>query len=110
LQRASEFDPFRLFRKSITADHLPVDDQAAPKRSSKAKRKKSKPRDPANYANPTPVAEVSKGSTTAKVFFKGHPDGARGESAKQDEIIITTDNGEQYSENVCCLFCGTQVD
>jgi hypothetical protein len=53
---------------------------------------------------------MSKGSTTAEVFFKGHPGGTKGETATDDEIIITTKNGEQYSENVCCLFCGAVVD
>ena len=63
-----------------------------------------------NNPNVAPVAEVSKGSTTAEVFFKGQPDGAKDESATEDEIIITTEDGEQYSESVCCLFCGTEVD
>jgi len=53
---------------------------------------------------------VSKGSIKAEVFFKGHPDGAKGESATEDEIVITTEDGEQYSENVCCLFCGAEID
>jgi hypothetical protein len=95
---------------SIITDRPPVDDQAAPKRSSKAQRKKSTSRKSVSKPNVTPVAEVSKGSTTAEVFFKGHPDGAKDQSAKEDEIIITTKDGEQYSENVCCLFCGADID
>jgi hypothetical protein len=112
LQRASEFDPTRHTRMSITTDHLTVDDQAL-KRPSKAQRKKSMSRksvSTVNKPNGTPVAEVSKGSTTAEVFFKGQPDGAADDSAKEDEIIITTEDGEQYSEKVCCLFCGAEVD
>lgn len=110
LQRASEFDPTWTFCMSIATDHLTVDDQAAPKRSSKAHKKKNKPRKPISNPKTTPVAEVSKGSIKAEVFFKGHPDGAKGESATEDEIVITTEDGEQYSENVCCLFCGAEID
>jgi len=111
LQRASESIKSNLSAcKSIMSDHLPVDDQAAPKRSSKAQRKKSMSRKSVSKPNVTPVAEVSKGSTMAEVFFKGHPDGVEGESAKEDEIIITIEDGEQYSEKVCCLFCGAEVD
>jgi hypothetical protein len=97
---------------STATDQLPVDDQAAPKRSSKAQRKKSMSRKSVsnNKPNVAPVAEVSKGSTSAEVFFKGQPDGAKDESATVDEIIITTEDGEQYSESVCCLFCGAEVD
>jgi hypothetical protein len=95
---------------SIISDHPPVDDQTAPKRSSKAQKKKSKPRKSISNPKTTPVAEVSKGSIKAKVFFKGHPDGTKGESATEDGIVITTKDGEQYSENVCCLFCGAEID
>jgi hypothetical protein len=95
---------------SIITDRHPVDDQAAPKRSSKAQRKKSTSRKSVSKPSVTPVAEVSKGSTKAEVFFKGHPEGAEDKAAKEDEIIITTADGEQYSENVCCLFCGADVD
>lgn len=111
LQRASEFDAtWDICKRNIT-DHLPVDDQAAPKRSSKAQRKKSKSaRKSVSNPKTTPVAEVSKSSTKVEVFFKGHPDGAKGEPATEDEIVITTEDGEQYSENVCCLSCGAEVD
>jgi hypothetical protein len=111
LQRASESIPSCFSAcMSITSDHPPVDDQAAPKRSSKAQKKKSKPRKSISNPKTTPVAEVSKGSIKAEVFFKGHPDGTKGESATEDEIVITIEDGEQYSENVCCLFCGAEID
>jgi hypothetical protein len=47
---------------------------------------------------------------TAEVLIKGHPDRSKAEPAKEDEIIITAENQEQYSEEVCCLFCGAELD
>jgi len=110
LQRASKLVWPGFLCTSTISDPSPVDDQAAPKRSSKAQKKKSAPRNSVNNPNLTPVAEESNGSITAEVFFKGLPRGTKGEPAKEDEIIITPENGEQYSESVCCLFCGTEID
>ena len=98
-------------RPRSTTDHsLSVDDQAAPKRSSKALKKKGKLKNPANNPNITAVAVASKGLVTAEVLIKGQPDRPKVEPAEEDEIIITTEDGEQYSEDVCCLFCGTEVE
>jgi len=109
LERARECMTF--MRTRSTADHdLSVNDQAAPKRSSKAQKKKAKLKNPANNSDLTAVAFASKGSITAEVFVKGHPDRPKVEPAEEDEIVITTEDGEQYSEDVCCLFCGTEVD
>ena len=96
--------------RSTTDRSLSVDDQAAPKRSSKAQKKKGKLKNPANNPNITAVAVASKGLVTAEVLIKGHPDRPKVEPAEEDEIIITTEDGEQFSEDVCCLFCGTGVD
>lgn len=87
-----------------------MEDQAAPKRSSKAQKKKGKLKNPANNPNLTAVADARKGLVTAEVFVKGFPDRPGVEPAEEDEIIITTEDREQYSEDVCCLYCGTQVD
>lgn len=95
---------------STSNQYIPVEDEAAPKRSSKAQKKKGKLKNPANNPNLTAVAVASKGLVTAEVFVKGHPDRPKAEPAKEDEIIITTEDREQYSEEVCCLFCGTEVD
>lgn len=109
LQRARECRS--LIRPRSTTDfYLLVDDQAAPKRSSKAQKKKGKPKNSANNPNITAVAVASKGLVTAEVLIKGHPDRPKVEPAEEDEIIITTEDGEQYSEDVCCAFCGTRVD
>lgn len=88
---------------------LIVEDEAAPKRSSKAQKKKGKPKNPANNPNLTAVAAASKGTVSAEVFVKGHPDRPNVEAAEEDEIVITTEDQEQYSEDVCCLFCGTEI-
>lgn len=109
LQRARKHNS--LTRRNSPSDHyLPVDDQAAPKRSSKPQKKKGKLKNAANNPNLTAVAIASKGLLTAEVFVKGHPDRPRVEPAEEDEIIITTEDREQYSEDVCCLFCETEVD
>jgi hypothetical protein len=105
----------RKFRLSVCCVKLsdfriPVEDQAAPKRSSKAQKKKGKLKNPVDNSNLTAVALASKGSVTAEVLIKGHPDRSKAEPAKEDEIIITTENQEQYSEEVCCLFCGAELD
>jgi hypothetical protein len=89
--------------------HIPVDEQAGPKRSSKAQKKKGKLKN-ANYSNLTAMALASKGSMTAEVLIKGHPDRSKAEPAKDYEIVITTKDEEQYSEEVCCLFCGAEVE
>jgi squalene cyclase len=89
---------------------IPVEDQAASKRSSKAQKKKGKLKNPVDNSNLTAVALASKGSVTAEVLIKGHPDRSKAEPAKEDEIIITTENREQYSEEVCCLFCAAELD
>jgi hypothetical protein len=109
LQQAREYSSL-VRPHSISDLHFLVDDQAAPKRSSKAQKKKGKLKNPANNPNLTAVAVASKGSITAEVFIKGHPDRPKVEAAEEDEIIITTGDGEQYSEDVRCLFCGTEVD
>jgi len=109
LQRAREYRSF-VRPRSKTDLYVLVDDQAAPKRSSKAQKKKGKLKNPANNPNITAVAVASKGLVTAEVLIKGHPDRPKVEPAEEDEIIITTEDGEQYSEDVCCLFCGTGVD
>lgn len=109
LQGAREYRT--LLRPRSTTDHFtPVDDQAASKRSSKAQKKKGKLKNPANNPNITAVAVASEGLVTAEVLIKGHPDRPKVEPAEEDEIIITTEDGEQYSEDVCCLFCGTVVE
>ena len=109
LQGAREYRT--LLRPRSTTDHFtPVDDQAAPKRSSKAQKKKGKLKNPANNPNITAVAVATKGLVSAEVFIKGHPDRPKVEPAEEDEIIITTEDGEQYSEDVCCLFCCTEVE
>jgi hypothetical protein len=109
LQQAREYSSL-VRPHSISDLHFLVDDQAAPKRSSKAQKKKGKLKNPANNPNLTAVAVASKGSITAEVFIKGHPDRPKVEAAEEDEIIITTGDGEQYSEDLRCLFCGTEVD
>ena len=86
-----------------------VDEQAEPKRSSKAQKKKGKLKNPTSNPNVTAVAFSSKGDVSAEVFVKGHPDRPNHEPAEEDEIIITTEDHEQYSEDVCCLFCGTEI-
>jgi len=55
---------------------------------------------------------VSKDSLTVEVFLKGQPEaeGSKGESATKDEIIVHSKYDEPYSEKVCCLFCGAEVD
>ena len=93
-----------------TADHFTtVEEQAASKRSSKAQKKKGKLKNPTNNPNVTAVAFASKGEVSAEVFVKGHPDRPNVEPAEEDEIIITTEDHEQYSEDVSCLFCGTEI-
>lgn len=93
-----------------TADpFITVEEQKAPKRSSKAQTKKGKPKNPTNNPNVTAVSFASKGEVSAEVFVKGHPDRPNVEPAEEDEIIITTEDHEQYPEDVCCLFCGTEI-
>jgi hypothetical protein len=126
LQRAREYSTPRT--TDILPMHAPncspaVDDQGAPRRSSKAQRKKSKLKNPANNPDLAAVAVASKGLVKAEVFLKGYPDIPKTEQAEpfrkgrprikpaeEDEIVVTTEDGEQYSEKVCCLFCGTEVD
>lgn len=72
--------------------------------------KKGKLKNPANNPNLTAVADATKGLTTAEVFVKGYPDRPNVEPAEEDEIVITTETGEQYSEEVRCLFCETEVE
>jgi hypothetical protein len=90
--------------------HIPADEQAAPKRSSKARKKKGKLKNVTDNTTLTAVALASKGSVTAEVLIKGHPDRPKAVPAKEDEIIITTKDEEQYSEEVCCLFCRAELD
>jgi hypothetical protein len=95
---------------SLSNHRISVDDQAAPKRSSKAQKKKGKLKNSPDNLNLTAAALASKGSVTAEVLIKGHPDRSKAEPAKEDEIIITTKDEEKYSEEVCCLFCGAELD
>lgn len=93
------------------ANHLlKVGGPAAHDGASDASRPKGKLKNPANNPNLTAVADASRSLTTAEVFIKGQPDRLKVEAAEEDEIVITTENGEQHSEEVCCLFCGSQVD
>jgi hypothetical protein len=92
----------------IRSDCLPVHDQAVPRQFSDVRKKKRRGRI-INDSDLTPVVRISRGSPTADVFIKGHPDSVNGEQAQEDEIVITLENGEQYSEDVTCLFCGAKV-
>jgi len=84
--------------------------KARPK--SPKRRKSALPTNPTRNPNLTPVAEVSKDSLTVEVFLKGQPEaeGSKGESATKDEIIVHPKYDEPYSEKVCCLFCGAEID
>lgn len=93
-----------------------VEDQAPHKRSSKAHKQKGKLKNPANNPYLTAVADASRNLTTAEVFIKDLPKRPNAEetefviTAEETEIVITTETREQYSEELCCLFCGSQVD
>ncbi|KAM0722448.1 hypothetical protein Q7P37_001889 [Cladosporium fusiforme] len=93
-----------------------IEDQAPHKRSSKAHKQKGKLKNPANNPYLTAVADASRNLTTAEVFIKDLPKRPNAEenefviTAEETEIVITTESREQYSEELCCLFCGSQVD
>lgn len=70
------------------------------------------------------VAKAAVGDFTSEVLIKGLPEalqdlpaGGKGQRGGPDripanstEIIITDDKGEQYSQNLCCLFCDKVIE
>lgn len=79
----------------------------APDKSSKTPRKT---KSPSNNTEVKAVADASKGDLKAEVFIKGFPNRPQDKPAGEDEIIISRGKQQQYSEDVCCLFCGTEVE
>jgi hypothetical protein len=65
---------------------------------------------PLDNPDPAAVAVASKGTVIVQVFVKGHPDRPGIEPAGKDEVIITTTDKEQSSEDVRCLFCRNEVE
>lgn len=111
LERASSSNPAssNQSQSQLTNPTPPVASQS-PNQPPDCSPKKGKLKNPANNPNLTAVADATKGLTTAEVFVKGYPDRPNVEPAEEDEIVITTETGEQYSEEVRCLFCETEVE
>lgn len=111
LQRAGKFaqpTPFASWKYVLT--ELAVEEQAAPKKSSKPQKRKDKLKNPANNPKRSHLYTDTKGTTKVEVFIEGHPDKPDIEPAVADEIVITLGNGEQYSAEMRCLFCNVEID
>lgn len=84
--------------------------EAAEDTPSAKKQKKARPKDLSIGSSSSALAKAEKDSFVAEVFLKDLPDGKEHAAAKASEIVVTSSKGEQSSQDVCCLFCGTEIE
>ena len=73
--------------------------------------KKARPKDVSISKNSPALAKAETDSFIVEVFIKGMPSGANHTPSEKSEIVITTKGqDEKQSQDVGCLFCGTQIE
>lgn len=84
--------------------------EAAGEAPNAKKQKKARPKDVTIGSTSPALAKAEKDSFVAEVFLKDLPDGKDHVKAGTSEILIISPGGDRSSQDVCCLFCGTEIE
>ena len=56
------------------------------------------------------VAIAERNSVRAEVFIKGTPEGGHIVPSSTTELVMTTADGQRQAKELCCLFCGSEIE
>lgn len=73
--------------------------------------KKSRPKDVSISKNSSALAKAENDTFSAEVFIKHMPTGTNQTPSERSEVVLTTlGRDEKHSQDVCCLFCGKEIE